>query len=226
LPSRSRNLDTAGDASSIVLNDFSSTHVYPEVLMRRGLTIFSIVVLLLALGCARDRREGRVTANRGKYLLTIGGCHDCHTPKVPGPNGAPFPDKTRLLSGHPEKEPPPSWSPEDLKQKGVAAATNIMLTAWAGPWGVSYASNLTPDKETGIGEWSADTFIVAMRTGKHQGQPNGRNILPPMPWFNLKEARDTDLKSIWEYLRSIPPVKNQVPFPTPPGAAQAPGREK
>lgn len=194
--------------------------------MLRSLTIFSMIFLLSALGCGRGRTERRFTASRGKYLVTIGGCHDCHTPKVPGPNGAPVPDTTRLLSGHPEKEAPPSWSPEDMKQKGVAAATNPMLTAWAGPWGVSYASNLTPDKETGIGEWSANTFITAMRTGKHQGQPNGRDILPPMPWFNLKEARRTDLRSIWEYLRSLPPIKNQVPFPTPPGAVAAPGGEK
>lgn len=95
-----------------------------------------------------------------------------------------------------------------------------------GPWGVSYASNLTPDKETGIGEWSAETFIASVRTGKHQGQPNGRDILPPMPWFDLKDARDTDLKSIWQYLSSIPPVKNQVSFPTPPGAAEVPAGKK
>jgi hypothetical protein len=189
--------------------------------MVRGLIPLSMMFVLVALGCGRDRPERRVTAERGKYLVTISGCHDCHTPKVAGPNGAPGPDTAKLLSGHPEKEQPPSWLPEDMKQKGVAAATNPMMTAWAGPWGVSYAINLTPDKETGIGEWSADIFIAAMRTGKHQGQPNGRDILPPMPWFNLKDARDGDLKSIWEYLRSLPPIKNQVPFPTPPGSAPA-----
>jgi len=83
---------------------------------------------------------------------------------------------------------------------------------------VSFAANLTPDKTTGIGEWSEATFIQAIRTGKHQGQPNGRDILPPMPWNFIKEATDDDLKAIWAYLRSIPPVKNQVPFPVPPGA--------
>lgn len=187
-------------------------------LMLRGLIPVSMI-LLLALGCGNDQQAQRV--RRGRYLVTISGCHDCHTPKVPGPNGSLVPDSTKLLSGHPEKQPPPSWSPEDMKQKGVAAATNPMLTAWAGPWGVSFASNLTPDKETGIGEWNEETFIAVMRTGKHQGQPNGREILPPMPWFNFKDAREPDLKAIWEYLRSLPAVKNQVPFPTPPGSAPA-----
>jgi hypothetical protein len=97
-----------------------------------------------------------------------------------------------------------------------------MLTAWAGPWGVSFALNLTPDVATGIGEWSEETFIQAMRTGKHQGQPNGRDILPPMPWFNLKEMTDDDLKALWAYLRSIPPIKNQVPLPEPPSAPATP----
>jgi hypothetical protein len=95
-----------------------------------------------------------------------------------------------------------------------------MLTAWAGPWGVSFAINLTPDKETGIGEWTEATFIQAMRTGKHQGQPNARDILPPMPWFNLKDLKEEDFKAIWAYLSSIPAVKNQVPLPVPPANPQ------
>ena len=194
-------------------------------MLKSGCLLWAVLLLLVS-GCTGQRQQRRPTANYGKYLVTITGCNDCHTPKVPGPNGAPVPDASRLLSGHPEKQPPPSWAPEDMKQKGIGAATNPMLTAWAGPWGVSYASNLTPDKETGIGEWSEDTFIAVMRTGKHQGQPNGRDILPPMPWFDLKEARETDLKSIWAYLRSLPPIKNQVPLPTPPGSPQASGGAK
>jgi len=94
-----------------------------------------------------------------------------------------------------------------------------MLTAWAGPWGVSFAINLTPDKETGIAEWSESSFLQAMRTGKHQGQPNGRDILPPMPWENIKAMTDDDLKAMFAYLRSLAPVKNQVPLPVLPAAA-------
>jgi hypothetical protein len=71
---------------------------------------------------------------------------------------------------------------------------------------------LTPDKDTGIGEWSEEMFMQVARTGKHQGQPNGRDILPPMPWSSMKDLTDADLKAIWAYLKSLPPVKN-------PGAA-------
>ena len=182
-------------------------------------TIPLILILISMPACSRITKTKETTLERGKYLVVFGGCNDCHTPKVPGPGGAPVLDYTKLLSGHPENLPAPAWSPDDMKQKNVAAVGNESLTAWAGPWGVSFATNLTPDKETGIAEWTEEMFIQMARTGKHQGQANGRPVLPPMPWFNLKELTDADLKAIWAYLRSIPPVKNQVPFPVPPSMA-------
>jgi cytochrome c len=129
-------------------------------------------------------------------------------------------DTSKLLSGHPENVPAPSWSPEDIERYGVMAATNGSLT-WAGPWGVSFATNLTPDKGTGIGEWTEEPFIRMARTGKHQGQPNGRAVLPPMPWESLNGLTDEDLKAVWAYLKSLPAVKDQVPFPLPPPGAAA-----
>lgn len=185
---------------------------------------FSLALsLLVALGaaCSKQETAQQSAVERGRDLVTFGGCHDCHTPKIQGPEGALVLDTTRLLSGHPAELPPPSWAPSDLQQKGVAAATNAGLTAWAGPWGVSFAINLTPDKETGIAEWSEEMFIRMARTGKHQGQPNGRDILPPMPWFNMKGLSDGDLKAMWAYLRSLPAVKNEVPLPLLPNAAGA-----
>ena len=181
---------------------------------------FVFIIVMLSVSCAKQESPQEDLVQRGKYLIALGGCHDCHTPKVEGPNGMPLLDQTKLLSGHPEQLPLPSWSPKDLEEKGVAAATNAMLTAWAGPWGVSFAANLTPDNETGIAEWSEQTFIQVARTGKHQGQVNGRDILPPMPWFNLKELSDADLRAKWAYLRSIPPVKNQVPLPLLPSGTK------
>ena len=179
--------------------------------------------MLIGLGtlvsCENQPSETQSPVERGKYLVVIGGCHDCHTPKMEGPGGIPVLDEKRLLSGHPEGAPYPSWNPGDLEQRNALALANPMLTAWAGPWGVSFAINLTPDKETGIAEWSEEHFSRALRTGKHQGQPNGRDILPPMPWFNLKQMTDDDLKAMWAYLRSIPAVRNQVPFPVPPQSA-------
>lgn len=183
------------------------------------LMVFLAAILVLT-GC--ETQQGVAEKNpveRGEYLVTVGGCNDCHTPKIQGPGGLPIPDTTRVLSGHPNDAPYPTWSPMDLQERHAIALTNTMLSSWAGPWGVSFAMNLTPDKETGLGEWTEEAFIQALRTGKHQGQPDGRNILPPMPWQGFAQMTDSDLKAVWAYLRSLPPVHNQVPTPIPPAGA-------
>lgn len=187
------------------------------MLVRQIVTLFAL--LFGFLGCTKKEAPVQTPIERGKYLVSIAACHDCHTPKVEGPGGKPVLDEKRWLSGHPEKAPYPTWSPPDMEQRNAMALTNSMLTAWAGPWGVSFAVNLTPDKETGIAEWSEENFIQALRTGKHQGQPNGRDILPPMPWEVYRFMTDDDLKAVLAYLKSIPPVKNQVPLPVLPGVA-------
>jgi hypothetical protein len=177
----------------------------------------------LFIGCEQKAETVVDPVAHGKYLVNLGGCNDCHTPKVMGPQGEPLPDTTRVLAGHAADEPYPTWSPADM-QRNAIALTNPSLTAWAGPWGVSFGINLTPDTETGIGEWTEEAFISTLRTGKHQGQPNGRAILPPMPWQSLAMVTDGDLKAIWAYLRTLPPVKNQVPLPVPPSAPPAAGQ--
>lgn len=152
---------------------------------------------------------------RGKYMVTIGGCNDCHTPWKMGANG-PEMDMTRMLSGHPQElvmPAPPAMSEPWI---GAVGATN---TAHAGPWGVSFTANLTPDPETGTGNWSEQEFIDTIRSGRHLGR--GRQILPPMPWFNYAEATDEDLSAIYAYLRTIPAIKNKVPDPVPPAATPA-----
>lgn len=153
----------------------------------------------------QDTTKARVA--RGEYLVTIGGCNDCHTPFKMGPNG-PEPDMSRALSGHPQDfpmpEPPPSVGKSPWMWSG--AATN---TAFAGPWGISFARNLTPDPVSGIGIWDEALFMKTIRTGRHWG--TGRPILPPMPWFNYAKATDEDLKSIYAYLRTIKPIRNEVP---------------
>ena len=186
---------------------------------KRFLGLVCIGWLAATGGCQNKPASAVNLGERGKYLVTIGGCNDCHTPKIQGKGGTPVLDEKRLLSGHPETDPYPQWKPADMQERSAVALTNVSLTAWAGPWGVSFATNLTPDKESGIGEWSESAFLQTMRTGKHQGQPNGRDILPPMPWFNYKNMTDEDLKAVWAYLRSIPAVKNQVPLPVLPQAA-------
>lgn len=148
---------------------------------------------------------------RGRYLTTIGGCHDCHTPWHVTANG-PEPDMSRMLSGHPQQlEMPPAPSLPEGPWLMSVSGTN---TAWAGPWGVSFTANLTPDEKTGIGSWTEDEFIATMRTGRHRGR--GRQILPPMPWPNLAQATDEDLAALFAFLRTIPAIENRVPDPLPP----------
>lgn len=154
---------------------------------------------------------------RGRYLVLVASCNDCHTPKKFGPQG-PEADTTRLLSGHPASESLPA-APAGLTPTGWIAVTNAGLTAWAGPWGVSYTTNLTPDVATGLGSWTEDLFIKTLRSGKHLGV--GRDILPPMPWQFFGQMKDEDLKAVWAYLRSIPAIRNAVPEPVPPPSAPA-----
>lgn len=152
---------------------------------------------------------------RGEYLVNFGGCHDCHTPLKMGPRG-PEPDVDRALSGHPAALKMPA-APKVQEPWGWAGAST--MTAFAGPWGVSYAINLTSD-DTGVGKWTEEMFVQAMRTGKHTGV--GRPILPPMPWQNVARLSDADLKAVFAYLKSVKPVKNVVPPPQL--AAAPPGR--
>jgi hypothetical protein len=148
---------------------------------------------------------------RGELLIIGGGCHDCHTPKVMTPNG-PEADMTRSLSGHPESQQ------ITAPFKGAAGPwtthVNDDLTAWSGAWGVSFAANLTPDENTGIGIWTEDMFVNALKTGKHMG--TSRQILPPMPWNYYGQLPEEDLKAMYAYLKSIPAVSNRVPVPLDP----------
>ena len=168
---------------------------------------------------AQDAALAQATpAQRGAYLVRAMGCNDCHTPWILTPRG-PEPDATRLLSGHPQ-DFSIAAGPDLGKGPWVAAAA-ATNTAWAGPWGVSFTANLTSDPETGLGKWTPETFIAAIRTGRHEGQ--GRPILPPMPWPMYRNATDEDLRAVFAYLRSIPAIKNRVPQPIEPPPAPATG---
>jgi hypothetical protein len=161
----------------------------------------------------------RARVARGEYLVNIGGCNDCHTPLKMGPKG-PEPDFSRRLSGHPEQLQMPA--PPKLAQGPWAWSGAITNTAFAGPWGVSYTANLTPDRLTGIGIWNEEVFVKTIRTGRHWGV--ARPILPPMPWQNVAGLTDDDLRAVFAYLRSIKPIHNQVPdaiiAPPPPSAGK------
>src|SRR5678816_1729203 len=129
-----------------------------------GLAAIGATLPILAGKEAKPARSSADTAatptvsrlERGKYLVTVGGCNDCHTPLRMGPKG-PEPDMSRMLSGHPE-----SFAISEGVKPGserwimTAAATG---TAFSGPWGVSFAANLTPDQNTGLGIWTEELFM-------------------------------------------------------------------
>ena len=185
-------------------------------LSTRGVSVLAgglLCVAVVSWGLRAEEQPDAKLVKHGEYLVTAGGCGDCHTPLKMGPSG-PEPDMTRMLSGHPQAlvmpqappMPPGPWM-------GSFAAT---MTAWAGPWGVSFTRNLTPDKETGLGSWTEQNFIDTIRTGRRLGK--GREILPPMPVDALKNLTDADLKATFAYLRTIPAIKNKVPDPVAPQA--------
>ena len=148
---------------------------------------------------------------RGDYIVNSVGCHDCHSPKILTDKG-PIPDPERALSGHPENEILGDYDKETAK---TFILFNMGLTAAIGPWGTSFAANLTPD-DTGIGSWTEEQFFIAIRKGKYKGLEGSRDLLPPMPWPVFAQMTDEDLKAIFAYLKSIKPVENLVPPPIPP----------
>jgi mono/diheme cytochrome c family protein len=172
-------------------------------------SILAAALLAPAAGLAQDGAAS-AQVKRGEYLVTIGLCHDCHTPSAMGPDG-PGPDMKRALSGHPQDIA--VTAPAALAEPWTGAVSPT-LTAWSGPWGVSFSANLTPDPETGVlRDFTEQQFIQTLRTGRHQGQ--GRQILPPMPWPFIGKMTDDDLKAVFAYLRQIPAIRNKVPDPIP-----------
>lgn len=188
--------------------------------MNRLIALAALVAVILPfVYCGQQSATGQSqTINndslvkRGEYLVTIMGCDDCHSPKAFGPQG-PYPDPEKRLSGHPAAMPVAGYD--------TATAKNWVLfnpfnTAIVGPWGTSFSANLTSD-QTGIGSWTEQQFVKAMREGKYKGLDNTRPLLPPMPWPNYKNATDEDLKAIFAFLKSTKPIDNVVPAPIPPG---------
>lgn len=149
------------------------------------LTAVAVPALVLT-GAAPSGKKAKADpkVERGKYIVTICGCNDCHTP------GTLFgaPDFDRQLSGS--------------------------EVGWSGPWGTSYARNLTPDKETGLGAWSDQDIKTAFRTGR---RPDGRVLNPPMPWQMYTAMNDKDADAVVAFLRSLKPVSHKVPDIVPPG---------
>jgi hypothetical protein len=172
----------------------------------RLLPVLGIAVVgLIAVRQPTEAQDNAEAIGRGRYLVdAVASCGQCHTPRRNA-----LEDPERYLSGHPQGASAPKFS-MDLIRQGILLSIAPTYTAFSGPWGVSFATNLTPDA-TGLGEWTEDAFVRAMRTGKQGGDPNNRSMLPPMPWRHYQGMTDADLRAIWAYLQSIPAVSNAVP---------------
>ena len=164
----------------------------------------TVALALLAAAYVDGQTAQAARVERGKYLVSIAACHDCHSPKV---DEQMTPDAKRFLAGRPQTTMPPTQGTGEIR-------ASLDLTAWSGPWGNSYAANLTPDSETGLGtRYTEASFIQTLRTGK---KPEGEALLPPMPWTVYRNMTDEDLKSIFAYLRTLSAVKNNVRQSPPP----------
>jgi len=186
--------------------------------MKKNVLILSAMILAVAaavISCENSQAKTEISGSiskdslikRGEYLVTISGCEDCHTPKKMGPMG-PEPDMDKRLSGYRSDVPFPSVDTNIIKSGW--ALVNGELTGWAGPWGASFAANLTSD-ETGIGNWTEEQFSKAIREGKWKGMDGNRTLMPPMPWQNFSHYTDTDVKAIYTFLKSTKAVKNVEP---------------
>lgn len=186
--------------------------------LRTSLLVFAtlFVVSCNGPGAKETEAEGAMTpeelTSRGEYLVTANGCADCHAPKIMTEHG-PEPDMDRYLSGYPATDTLPPI-PEGLANSPWILF-NPQLTAYVGPWGTSFAANLTPDP-SGLGSWTLEQFMRAIREGKYKGLENSRPLMPPMPWQQFRHFTDQDLEAIFLYLKSLKPIDNVVPAYQPP----------
>ncbi|HWD86650.1 MAG TPA: c-type cytochrome [Mucilaginibacter sp.] len=191
--------------------------------MKSAITISLVAACIALFYACSPKTEGQTETNaapskdslikRGAYLVATSGCHDCHSPKKMGPHG-PFVDTTMMLSGFHEGAPVPTVSPDQAKMGMIVFSPD--LTATAGPWGTTFAANITSDG-TGIGNWKLDQFKNALRNGKFMGLNEERMIMPPMPWENFRNWSDMDIEAVFDYLKSTKPVHNVPPSFRPPG---------
>ena len=149
----------------------------------RGSAAAAVALLATALNVGGEAwaQTSRAEIARGKYLMQFGGCIDCHTP------GYFFgkPDMTKALAG----------SEVGFEIPGL---------------GVFYGPNLTPDKETGLGNWTKEQIVTALQKGV---RPDGRQLAPIMPWKAFANLTKSDANALAAYLKSLAPISNKVPGP-------------
>ncbi len=136
--------------------------------------LFLTVFLGMNIGQANAQTMDTQAVDRGKYLVVIAGCNDCHTPGY-------------LVSE--------GQTPEELWLTGDAFG-------WRGPWGTTYGTNLR---------------IVVQGLSEDQWVTFAQNLTarPPMPWFNLNQMKDEDLRAIYRYIRHLGPGGKPAPAYVP-----------
>lgn len=178
--------------------------------------IVTALVSFIAIGCNQKPNTPTVTIYSperleiGQAVVEGWNCSFCHTPQIEGPDGKLISDPKRFMSGHPADEEVPTvpdmiiTSPEWME-----FLDNLDSTVWATDDMLVFSANLTPDNETGIGNWTEVEFVETIREGRHRGIE--RRIKYPMPWRELSELSDEELISVYEYLMTLEPVNNKVP---------------
>ncbi|MCW5518921.1 c-type cytochrome [Aureitalea sp. L0-47] len=184
-------------------------------------TMSMIAALLLFQSCGEkveNYSESEETAvseedliKKGEYLVENMGCAHCHSPKKLTEKG-PVPDMDKWLMGFPANDSLPPI-PSEMMGSSPWVLMHPDLTAAIGPWGTSYAGNLTPD-DSGIGSWTLEQFKKAIKQGKYKGMDNNRPMMPPMPVYST--LSDDDITAIFTYLKSIKPIDNVPPSYRPP----------
>ena len=172
---------SAATGSALGAEELPAASSLPRNVVQVSPVITLMLALAVALGAFPIEAHAQSSIERGKYLVTVAGCSDCHTPGT----FLGHPDRGRYLGG---------------SDVGFAIPG---LGVFAGP-------NLTPDKETGIGNWSIQQIVTAITTGK---RPDGRGLAPVMPFEAFSHLSSADAEAIAAYLKSIKPVANKIAGP-------------
>lgn len=141
-----------------------------------------VAVFVTAATFAVAAARAETPLERGAYMTKVMDCTGCHT--------------TGSLAGQPQPDKFLAGSDIGFEIPG---------------FGIFYPPNLTPDVATGLGAWSEEDIVMAIRTGV---RPDGRQLVPVMPWPSYATLTDDDVRAIAAYLKSLPPVSHAAPPPT------------
>ena len=183
-----------------------------------SISLLSVFLCVFSVACTNSSasnssanivKDSAARVQRGSYLVNAMGCDDCHSPKRMGAHGPEIIPELRF-SGFPQNAALPPVDSTEIQKGWTLFAPG--LTSAVGPWGASFAANITSDG-SGIGNWKEENFLRAIREGKNKGLANGRQLLPPMPWAVYRNLSDEDLLSIFAFLKTTKPVNNVAPAP-------------